>query len=143
MKLVYRWMIIVCMLFVCGCAGSSRQQAAVEPASVQKIQQMTEEQRSFAVVLTQSMCSACRDVRSMLSAWKEKRSGIIYMVTLDEAVTDREKELLQQLFPDFYAPPGVYYMRKGAASSRFWSSDYKTCEDDFAAWLQLQEKQAS
>ena len=79
----------------------------------------------------------------MLSVWKEKHSGIIYMVTLDEAVTDREKELLQQLFPDFYATPGVYYMRKGAASSRFWSSDYKTCEDDFAAWLKLQEKQAS
>ncbi len=143
MRLVYRWMILICMLFVYGCSGSSRQQAVVESVSVQKIQQMAEEQGSFAVVLTQSMCSSCRDFQSMLSVWKEKHSGIVYMVTLDEAATGREKELLKQLFPDFYATPGVYYMRKGVASSRFWSADYKTCADDFAAWLQQQEKQAS
>lgn len=139
MKVICRWGTVLLLLLCCGCSVS-KTMASVVSVTTEDVDRMVQEERSFAVVLTQPMCSSCHDFETMLSLWKKNHSGIVYVVNLDEAVdTGKQDRLLKKLFPDFYATPGVYYIRKGSVSKRFSAEDYRTCEQAFDDWLRRQE----
>ena len=73
----------------------------------------------------------------MLSKWEPSQDTILYVVKLEEAA--QQKEIVKELFPDFYATPGIYYLKKGAVSDRFSASDYRSCTEAFTVWIKKHE----
>ncbi|MEE1464155.1 MAG: hypothetical protein UF734_00840 [Clostridium sp.] len=136
MRLRYRWLTVFLLALCCGCQ-THRAKAEVKEVTIYDVAAMVKEKQSFVVVLTQSMCSSCKDFKTMLSTWEPSQDTILYVVKLEEAA--QQEGIVKELFPDFYATPGIYYLKKGAVSDRFSASDYRSCTEAFTAWIKKHE----
>ena len=68
MRLRYKWLTVLLLALCCGCQAH-RAKAEVKEVTIYDVAAMVEEKQSFVVVLTQSMCSSCKDFKTMLSTW--------------------------------------------------------------------------
>lgn len=128
-------LLVSCMFLVllAGCSSYDRDTTAGELIEINYADalDMIENKETFALIISQSGCAHCKDLKEMLSTYLEDHHVVIYDALLDDSGATLED--IQALFPEFKGTPDLYVVNKGKLTGHI--SGYQG-EEAFDEWVQ-------
>lgn len=94
---------------------------------------------SFAVMLTQSHCTYCKEFESYLNPYMEDHHLVMYNVILDYEETSAQENLqtIHKYFADFSTTPGIYYVKDGKMKSPLKPKNNEINGDMLEEWVKI------
>lgn len=133
-------MIVICFFLLAGCnkekpaqsndlnemeetkvKSYKRDQSSGEVIAItlDQMQQMINEKKTFALVFTTTYCGYCAEFHAVFDEYIKTHHVLMYEVILDhEDRSEKENlEIILPYFPEFYSTPSVFYVKDGKKES--------------------------
>ena len=116
-----------------GSAGS------LEVISVAQMEEKMQNKDTFVILFSQSWCSHCEEVKTMLENYLPAHHVNVYDVIIDKDPVDDKKgnlKIIQSYFETMDNTPAMYYVEDGVITDQLETGDDGITKEKFDSWVQ-------
>ncbi|RHO26421.1 hypothetical protein [Amedibacterium intestinale] len=140
MKMIKSMFICLTILLLVGCQSTyerNTDSGKIVQITLAELVEKMENNETFAVMLTQSMCGYCQEFKGLLSEYQENHGFIMYEVILDyeNATPNENLEIIKPYFSDFSTTPGIFFVEDGKNKSHLKDKNGTIDKENLDSWV--------